>query len=342
MSMSSPYEIGPIRPPSEARSLLLRLTRNCPWNRCEFCPVYKNRKFSRRSVDEIKRDIDAAAQVHAGMFKTAFLQDADSIVMKTDDLVDVLEHLGARFPEIERVTMYGRAATVARKSVEDLARLREAGLTRLHLGLESGYGPVLEYVKKGVTPEQIIEAGRKVKRSGISLSEYVLLGLGGRKWWREHARATAEALNSIDPDYVRVRTLRVVRGTPLWDKLQSGRFVRLSDEEIVREERLLIDRLEGMSGYFASDHSLNLLMQVRGRLPDAKEDMLKTIDRYLGLAEREKRLFELGRRLHVFHNLADLRDESRRAGVEQALAEIEADGDTSVEEVTFELMGRLL
>jgi radical SAM superfamily enzyme YgiQ (UPF0313 family) len=340
--MFPPYEVGPIRPPSEAHSLLLRLTRNCPWNRCEFCPVYKGTKFSRRTVAEIKRDIDTAARIYAGMYKTAFLQDANSILMKTDDLVEILEYMRAKFPGIERVTMYGRAATVARKPVEDLARLREAGLTRLHLGLETGCGPLLEYVKKGVTPEQIIEAGRRVKQSGISLSEYVLLGLGGRRWWREHARATAEVLNRIDPDYIRMRTLRVVEGTPLWEKLQRGEFVHLNDEEIVREERVLIERLEGITGYLVSDHSLNLLMQVMGRLPDAKEDMLKTIDRYLALPERDKRLFELGRRLHVFHNLADLQDESRRAGVEPVLAEIEADPDTSAEEVTFRLMGGML
>lgn len=340
--MTAPYETGPIRPPSEARSLLIRLTRNCPWNRCEFCPVYKGEKFSRRSVEEIMRDIDSAAEVCGGMYRSAFLQDADSVLMKTDDLVEILAHLRAGFPEIQRVTMYGRAATVARKTAEELARLREAGLTRLHIGLETGFAPLLEYVKKGAAPEVMVEAGKKVKQSGISLSEYVILGLGGRQWWREHAEATADVLNQINPDYIRVRTLRVVEGTPLWEKMERGEFRRMTDEEIVREERALIERLAGIESYFASDHSLNLLMQIKGRLPYAKEDMLNTIDRYLALPEREKRLFELGRRMHAFHMLADLADEKRRARVEEVLAQIEADPSASVDEVVFALMGRML
>jgi radical SAM superfamily enzyme YgiQ (UPF0313 family) len=341
--MMEPYEVGPIRPPSEAHSLLLRLTRNCPWNRCEFCPLYKGATFSRRTVADVKADIDLAAELYGGdAYKTAFLQDADSILMRTEDLVEILARLKKKFPRMERVTMYSRSATIARKSVEDLSRLRDAGLSRLHVGLESGYGPLLEFVKKGVTPEKAIDAGKKVKESGISLSEYVLLGLGGKRWSREHAEATAEALNAINPDYIRIRTLRVPEGTPLWDKLQSGEFQRLNDEDIIREERILIERLEGITSYLASDHSLNLLMQIKGQLPDAKADMLNTIDRYLALPEREKRLFELGRRMHIFHMLGDRADDERRARVEGALLAIESDPATSVDAVTFQLMGGTL
>jgi radical SAM superfamily enzyme YgiQ (UPF0313 family) len=271
-----PYEVGPIRPPSEAASLLIRVTRNCPWNKCEFCPTYKGTRFERRPVEEVLQDIDKAAAFHGDVFRTAFIQDANSLVMKTDELVQVLSRLRERFPSVERVTSYARARTVARKSVEELEQLRDAGLSRLHIGLESGYDPLLEYMKKGVTSDLVIEGGKKVVRSGISLSLYVVLGLGGRlrlegeETWRNHALHTARVLSEVNPDYIRVRTLTIKQGMPLFEKLVSGEFEESSDAEKVREERVLIDNLE-VTSYFASDHSTNVLMDVRGQLPQDKE-----------------------------------------------------------------------
>ena len=341
--MLAPYELGPIRPPSEAQSLLIRVTRNCPWNKCEFCPVYKGRKFSRRSVDEVKRDIDAAAEYHGDAFQAAFLQDADAINVNTGELEEIIRHLKKRFPSVKRITTYGRALSAGRKSVEELARLKEAGLTRLHMGLESGSQKILDYICKGPKVKRIIEAGQKVKQSGISLSEYVILGLGGKDMWREHALETARVLNAIDPDFIRVRTLRIVEGTPLWDKLASGEFGRMTDEEIAVEERLLIENLEGIKSYFASDHSLNLLMEIEGQLPDEKETMLAVIERYLSLPVREKRLFELGRRMNVFWCLEDIeKRKKRRAIVEKEIEAIESESGASVEDVTFQLMGRMI
>ncbi len=351
------FEQGPIRPPSEARSLLLRVTRNCPWNRCEFCPVYKGTRFSRRTMEEIRRDIDTVREMvealrtlswQAGLggrlerslledvyrrpdltdsFRSvvlwqyygggsAFLQDANSLVMKTDDLAEVVSYLKATFPGLERITSYARSSTLARKSVEELRRLREAGLNRIHVGLESGSDTVLAYVKKGVTAAGQVEGGRRVVEAGIELSEYVMPGLGGRRWSEEHALETARVLNEINPHFIRIRSLAVAPGTPLREKVERGEFERPSDEEIVREERLFIESLEGITSYVASDHVLNLLEEVEGRLPEDKPAMLAVIDRFLDLPKEERLLFQLGRRLGVFRALSDLEDPGLRLRVE--------------------------
>ena len=238
--------------------------------------------------------------------KTVFLQDANSLVLKTEELVDILRYLRERFPSIERITTYARAKTVAKKTLEELCDLGRLGLSRIHIGLETGCDRLLEYIQKGVTAQEHIEAGRKVKEAGISLSEYVMPGLGGKGMWREHATETAKVLNQIDPDFIRVRTLKVLRSMPLYQKIETGEFVPLTDDEIVVEERLLIQTLEGIHSTFASDHILNLLEEVEGRFPEDKEKMLAVIDRYLALPVREKANFRLGRRAGVYRSLDDL------------------------------------
>ena len=303
--IGQPYEVGPIRPPSEAGSLLVRATRNCPWNKCEFCPTYKGTRFERRPIEEILKDIDEAAEFHGDVYGTAFIQDANSLVMKTGDLVRVLSRLKEKFPSVQRVTSYARARTVARKSVAELRELHEAGLSRLHIGLESGYDPLLEYMKKGVTSDLSVNGGKKVVESGISLSLYVVLGLGGRlrlegeETWRNHAVHTARVLNEVNPDYIRVRTLTIRQGMPLHEKLENGEFEESSDAEKVREEQLLIQNLE-VTSYFASDHSTNVLMDVRGQLPEDKASMLSIMGQYLGLSEDEQVSFRLGTLFQYF------------------------------------------
>lgn len=329
-----PYEIGPIRPPSEAASLLIRATRNCPWNKCEFCPTYKGTQFERRTLADVLEDVDKAAAFHGDVFQTAFIQDANSLVMKTDELVQVLSRLKERFPGVQRVTSYARARTVARKSLEELKQLHEAGLTRLHIGLESGYDPLLEYMNKGVTSDLVIEGGKKVVESGISLCLYVVLGLGGRlrlegeETWRSHALHTARVLNEVNPDYIRVRTLTIKEGMPLYQKLVSGEFEESNDAEKVREEQVLIQNLS-VSSYFASDHSTNILMEVRGQLPEDKEAMLSIMERYLGLSEVEQVNFRLGTLFRYFGyepNYASFRDffvPAKRESVTQVVEKLE-------------------
>lgn len=352
MITSSGFEQGPIRPPSESRSLLIRPTRNCPWNKCAFCHSYKEARFQLRPVEEIKSDIvavrDTADRIvslswqlgqeghvndavidamfsrgnehrfdhavqHVAVWlyfgaQTVFLQDADTLIMKTDDLIEVLNFLRTTFPTISRITSYCRSRTACHKSVEDLGRLRDAGLTRVHIGLESGYDPLLEFMRKGVTAAEHIEGGRRIMASGISLCEFVIPGLGGSRWSREHALATAEVLNQINPDYIRPRSLLVRQGTTLYDRMMKGEFQPLGEDDIVRELRLFLEHLHGIQSRIASDHVLNLLEELEGKLPEDGDRMIGMIDRYLSLPAEDRMIFRLGRRQGVYRRLDDLDD----------------------------------
>jgi len=374
------FEQGPIRPPSEAYSLLLRVTRNCPWNRCEFCHTYKGKKFGLRTAEDVKKDIDTVREIvselkalswmhgfggevtaplvnlmlqNPGRFpeglpsvalwlygggKTVFLQDANSLVLKTDELAEILCYLRKTFPLIDRITTYARAKTVSKKSAEELRKLYDAGISRIHIGLETGYEPLLEYMKKGVTAQEQIDSGKKVKASGISLSEYVIVGLGGKGMWKEHAVETARVLNQIDPDFIRVRTLKVLKTMPLYEKIEKGEFALLTDDEMVMEEKLLIEHLEGITSTFVSDHILNLLEEVEGKLPEEKGKMLGVIDRYLALSSEEKANFRFGRRAGLYRSLDDLFHLGLRNQVEDLLRRIESEKPGGVEKTLSDLM----
>jgi radical SAM superfamily enzyme len=297
------YEQGVIRPPSEAWSLLVRVTRNCPWNQCLFCPAYKGTKFSRRSVAEVKADIDAMAREYGKdihMIKTAFLQDADSLILKTEQILEILRHLKARFSGIERVTTYARANTLRRKSVEEFLQLKEAGVSRIHVGLESGSRKVLTMIKKGITPEDIVEGGRNVMESGISLSEYIMPGVGGRALSEEHARETARLLNTIKPDFIRVRTFALHPQSPMKKMVEKGTFEPMTDEEIVAEIKLLVSCLDEIHSFFScGDYSPNLLMEVDGYLDEKKPGMLRELDEFLSLTPEQKKVYSLIRRTNA-------------------------------------------
>jgi hypothetical protein len=353
--MAYSFEIGPIRPPSESNSLLIRATRNCPWNRCKFCNSYKGQKFELRSVADIKNDISNAkimrdrimeitikAGRSVGMQKVigmvlkdppndsfrnvalwllgggenVFLQDANSLIMKTEDLGQVIVYLKTSFPKVKRVTSYARSHTAMKKKLVELIQLRQAGLNRLHIGLESGYDPILEFIAKGETSEQHIKGGRNVVESGISLSEYVILGLGGKDLSALHAKHTAKVLNEIDPEFIRVRTLTVNSNVSLSTEIASGKFVRATDEEIVHEERLFLENLKVHSNYI-SDHISNLLPELEGKLPEDKEKLLAILDKFESLSPQEKANFLVGRRVGVYKTLLDLDDSQRHELVEQ-------------------------
>ena len=293
------YEQGVIRPPSEANSLLVRVTRNCPWNKCVFCPAYKGVKFSKRTVEEIKKDIDQMAGEYGNhaFVQSVFLQDADSLLLSTPDLLEILRYLKQKFPDIKRVTSYARAKTLKRKTVEELKELKEAGLTRIHVGMESGSEKVLKMIKKGITQTDIVEGGRRVVDAGISLSEYIMPGIGGKSLSEEHARETARLLNAVEPDFIRVRTFAMHPSSPMRKMVEEGTFVPMTDVEIVEEIRLLVSCFDKIHSYFScADFSLNLLMQVDGYLDVKKDWMLEELDRYLALTEIQKKAYSLLRR----------------------------------------------
>jgi biotin synthase-like enzyme len=348
------FEQGPIRPPSEAESLFVRVTRNCPWNKCLFCHVYKGKKFSRRTVEEIKDDLltmergasrvesyalklDSSGKITREVLeyvyhhepdllqiafwlyrggKNIFLQDGDNLVMPAGQLAEVLAFIKEQFPTVERITTYTRARTAGRRSMAELTMLKEAGLTRVHIGLETGCNPLLEYMRKGITAEEHIEAGIKIKEAGLSLSEYVILGLGGRKMWKEHALETAKVLSKIDPNFIRLRTLAMREEIPLLEKVQAGEFQPCSDDEIAIEEKLLLENLSG-TGYLVSDHILNLLEDVEGNLVQDIPFMLRVVDGYLELPAEERENFCLGRRLGIYRYMRDMQDTERYGQVKK-------------------------
>jgi hypothetical protein len=377
------FEQGPIRPPNEARSLLLRVTRNCPWNQCRFCPVYKGRKFSLRTVDEIKADIltvrdivddiraiswnlgysgavndavinsilgnggrsDAYRSVAIWLYYgtgACFLQDADNMVMKTSDLMEVLKFLRQTLPEIIRVTTYSRSRSVVRKSVASLTEIRQAGLDRIHIGLETAYDPLLKLMKKGVTGAQHIEAGQKVLAAGMELSEYVMPGLGGQEMWREHALATAKALNQINPHFIRLRSLRIPSRVPLYESLMDGTFTMQTDDMIAEEIKLFIETLDGITSMVTSDHIMNLLEEVSGKLPEDKEKMLDVIRRYQDLSDMDRLIYRLGRRGGTYGSTDDLKHDPITYGkLKGLLQDIEAkEGMTGVEKLITDMVDR--
>jgi radical SAM superfamily enzyme YgiQ (UPF0313 family) len=270
--------------------------------------------------------------------ENVFLQDANNLIIRTKDLVEILTYLKKVFPSVQRITTYSRARTVARKTLQELQDLHDAGLSRIHIGLESGHDPLLQYFQKGVTAKELIDAGQKVKQSGISLSEYIMPGLGGKAMWREHAIETARVLNQIDPDFIRVRTFKALEVMPIYRKIEAGEMELLNDDEIIAEERLMIENLEGITSYFASDHILNLLEELDGKFPEAKGKMLATIDRYLALSLDERNNFRLGRRAGYYRALDDMLNPELRTRVNSIMQRIEKEHPEGLDPVISELM----
>jgi len=285
------YELPPIRPPSEARSLLIRVMRGCPWNYCTFCPVYKHlpRKGMLRSVEEVKDDITALRAAADEMRsqgrpvepRTAFLADSNAVIIKTGDLVQIIRHLREAFPSLERITSYARAKTILKKETAELRELRAVGLSRLHMGLESGDDEVLARVRKGATAAEMTGAGRKAMAAGFELSEYVMPGLGGQERTLEHARNTAAVLNATNPSYVRVRPLMLTPGTPLHEEFAAGRFTPMSVFEMLEELRRMVEPL-AVTGRICFDHYMNAPIFRQDwegyKLPEEKEHLLSLMD----------------------------------------------------------------
>ena len=393
------FRIGPIRPPSEANSLLIQVTNGCTWNKCRFCQLYRHTKFKAYSADSIRADIDhiaywaervrkyqckgipgaddrgaaeSGAARNSGNDRSAarnsgndrgaarnsgndrsvswdidginaelsaladdeerqcmytvanwllaggenvFLQDGNSTALSSGRLTDVLVYLRQVFPQIKRITSYGRAENLSRSTADDYAELKAAGLDRIHSGFESGSDAVLARINKGVTQEQQIRAGQAVKAGGIELSIYFMPGVGGKDLSASNAEGTAEVINAVDPDFVRVRTAAIKPGTELYQDWQEGQFALCSDDDKVREIRRVIELAEeGLSTYMVSDHMINLLQNVEGYLGISgtgqhragKTRLLQQIDRYLDLPEADRRVFQLLRRTLRAYDLDDM------------------------------------
>jgi hypothetical protein len=267
--------------------------------------------------------------------ESAFLQDSNTLIMRTPELIQVITFLRKSFPNLTRVTTYGRSHTAARKSLDELKELKDAGLDRIHIGLETGYDPLLDYMQKGVTAEQHIKGGTRVREAGISLCEYVMPGLGGKKMSQEHAKETARVLSEINPDFIRLRSLHVCQDMPLWSELEDGDFELQTEDEVIKEIGTLIENLQ-VTSYLKSDHILNLLMEVEGRMPEDKGKCLNIINAYLSMPDEERFNFRLGRRAGYYEKLADLNDSYKHYRVEEAIKRIHSRGE-DVDRVLFKL-----
>jgi radical SAM superfamily enzyme YgiQ (UPF0313 family) len=297
---------GPIRPPSEAYSLLIRVTENCPWNRCEFCSVFRSGKFAIRPVEEVKEDILTARRVADELIawakqvgapvtqvarannilwltdegvNSAFLQDSDTMIMKTEPLVEVVEFLKQAFPTLERICSYARGKTLKHKTLDELKRLRQAGLSRVHIGLETGDDELLAYIQKGATSADMIEGGKKAVEAGFEVSMYVMPGLGGREKWEQHVRGTAQVLNAVNPHFVRLRSFHVLPGTEMFARAMRGEYHVQSIEGALCEVRALIEQLNCDSQVVTSDYAWNYYMgDIDGKLPGDKTRLLHAFD----------------------------------------------------------------
>ena len=414
MSEERSFRIGPIRPPSEAASLLLQVTQGCTWNKCKFCNIYRDTKFKAYSAESIRRDIDNIAywaqrvQKHrldpagramenrpmgdpstgdhtmedgysylsgcprwdiAGINaelqsmtdeddrqsyytvanwllaggENVFLQDGNSTVLSSGRLSDVLLYLRQTFPQIRRITSYGRAENLARLDAKAFAELKAAGLDRIHSGYETGSDEVLKRINKGLTQEQQITAGRAVKAGGIELSIYFMPGIGGKELSEDNAVQTAAVINAVDPDFLRIRTAAIKPGTEMYGIFfperageagletgpdAAGPHTLCSDDDKVREIRKVIELAEGISTRIVSDHMVNLLQDVKGLMcspngagskgaagqtgagqtgvDPCKAALFAQIDRYLNLPETDRRIFQLLRRSLRAYDLDDM------------------------------------
>lgn len=334
------FQVGPIRPPSEANSLLLRVTENCPWNKCKFCMLYKNSQFHTRSVADVKQDVNIMATYRdrilehfdgtnyhmaslqqeymdlssdeermcyqmvftwltEGDRRAIFLQDANTMVLKPEWLADIITHIRIKFPELKRITSYGRANTLSRISEKNMKLLADAGLNRVHSGFESGSNAVLDLIQKGGTQEDEIIGGCKVREAGIELSIYFMPGVGGKALADENASETANVINQVNPDFVRLRTFILRTGSLMEDLQKSGQYHEQSDLEKLIEIRNLIANVDAKkaNGTLKSDHIINLLQGVEGQFDKDIPNMLEYIDSYLALPEQQIKEYQLARRM---------------------------------------------
>ena len=271
------YEGAVYRPPSEAGSFILQVTIGCAHNACTFCTMYKDRSFRIRSMEEIRGDIAEVHSVYGDRIRRIFLADGDALVLPSERLIEILHLLRRTFPSAERITSYGAPGDVLRKTDAELAAIREAGLEMVYMGLESGDPEILENVKKGVTPEEVIEAGVRLKKAGIRTSVTLISGLGGRKKIASHAEKSADAISRMKPDYVGFLTLMVEPGAPIAKEIRSGAVELLNPEETVDEMELFLKRVDSEGTVFRANHASNYIM-LKGTLNGDIPRMIHELD----------------------------------------------------------------
>ena len=363
------FEVGPIRPPSECYSLLLRLTRGCSWNRCRFCGFYRGEKFGIRSPEHVKQDIDqlrewidafegksqrqpktreeydacsVALNWYQSGMESVFLQDGNSLVMKPEDMLDILEHLKKTFPDMGRITTYARSDAIARISDENLRRYAQLGLNRFHVGLETGNDELLTLMNKGTTKAVQIEAGQRAMAAGIEVSEFYMPALGGLEYAAQSAKDSADVINQINPDFIRIRSMALAENLEIFEDYKNGTLTRGNDVDTIKETRLFLEHLgEHLTGEVESDHILNILLELRGQMPQDKPKLLAIVDRFLELSPEEQRNFRLGRRVGLMSEMDDLKRPNMVKRVQDIMDSNGID-ESNIDEVCDQLMIRAI
>lgn len=274
------YDTPVFRPPSEAQSFILRVTRGCAHNKCTYCNMYRGVPFQILKDEKISRQIALAVHFGKNSVRRVFLADGDALVLPTAKLLKILQALREQFPKLQRVASYAAPKDILRKSEEELRQLREAGLQLLYYGMETGDDATLKAVKKGVTAEEAIEAGRRVTASGMKLSLMVILGLAGVEGSARHALATAKAINIIKPTHLSALCLMLYRGSELKEQFEEGNFNPLSPAGLMQELHLMLNNIELPREHyclFRSNHVSNYV-QLAGTLPKDKERLLQQVE----------------------------------------------------------------
>lgn len=275
------YEGIVYRPPSEARSLIIQVTIGCAHNTCTFCNMYKAKKFRIRSLEEIFSDLAEFQEYYGSNIRRVFLADGDALVMKTADLLTILAEIKRLFPYVERITSYGTAQDILHKSEEELKQLKTAGLTMIYMGAETGSNEILRRIQKGVTTEQLIEAGKKIKQCGLQSSITLISGLGGRELVEEHALACAHLITETHPDYASFLTLGIYKDTKLYESVQNGEFEEITPEEILEEMLLFLEHVDSSGTIFRTNHASNYVIlagTLNKDIPQMKQQ-LKEVER---------------------------------------------------------------
>ncbi|MEM7008316.1 MAG: radical SAM protein [Thermodesulfobacteriota bacterium] len=265
------------RPPSEAKSFILQATIGCSHNQCTYCAMYRKdeQKFRVRPMDEIKQIIDSASESEM-IDDRVFIADGNALVLSKKKLIEIMDYLKSKNPEIQRIRMYANVGDILRQGVSNLKELKEHGLDMVYIGFESGDNIVLERIKKGANHEETVRASGMLKEAGIMNSAMVLLGMGGTDRSLEHAEATGKLLTGADPEYVGALSLQVRPGAPLHDEMMRGEFELPNKFQIIKELEVLVDNTELTDGYFFSNHISNYL-PIKAKFPQDKEKVLSEI-----------------------------------------------------------------
>ena len=281
-------------PPREAHSLIIQVTVGCSHNKCAFCNMYKDKKFSITPMEQVRDDLRWAREQYSRV-ERFFLADGDALILPTAQLLEILGDIRSLFPECSRVSTYASPKSILGKTPEDLSALHAAGLDFAYLGLETGNDPLLKKINKGVTVAQQIEAGQKLKAAGLTLSVTAINGLAGSNGdWQAHAVDTAAALNAMHPDFIALLTLRVYTGTPMAEWIASGELVQPTPMELIRETKLFLEHIDCPGAVFRSNHASNYLV-LAGTLNQDRERLLHECDEALRGDAPLRRFVELGR-----------------------------------------------